>query len=379
MSWPMVSIESVAKVITGKTPPKADSNCFGGNIPFITPSELTDSDYLLKPDTTLTEKGLATTKLIPKNSILVCCIGSLGKMAMADLPVATNQQINSVIFDEDKIYYRFGFYALKLLKNELKNIAPSTTVAIVNKSRFSELKIPRPPLEEQRRIAGILDKASGIRQKREQAVKLGDDFLRATFLDMFGDPVANKKKWPLRKLNDICNNVIDCPHSTPKWVDNGTICIRTSNLSKGGWVWSDKRFVSDETYLERTKRSVVDEGDIILSREGTVGVAAIVPENLKLCLGQRLVQLKLDKNQVIPEYLLSFLLYELDPVRISRVMSGSTSKHINVSELKQLNVMLPSMEEQKLFAKIRNKIIKISTKSNADNFLFEALSSQLLS
>ena len=69
MSWPMVSIESVAKVITGKTPPKADPNCFGGNIPFITPSELTDSDYLLKPETTLTEKGLATTKLIPKNRI----------------------------------------------------------------------------------------------------------------------------------------------------------------------------------------------------------------------------------------------------------------------------------------------------------------------
>ncbi|MBE0148642.1 restriction endonuclease subunit S [Serratia sp. PL7] len=376
MSWPTVSIGSVAKVITGKTPPKADPNCFGGNIPFITPSELTNSDYLLKPETTLTEKGLATTKLIPKNSILVCCIGSLGKIAIANLPVATNQQINSVTFDEDKIYYRFGFYALKLLKNELKNIAPSTTVAIVNKSRFSELKIPHPPLEEQKRIADILDKAAGIRQKREQATKLADDFLRATFLAMFGDPVVNEKKWPLRKLKDVCDNVIDCPHSTPKWVDNGTICIRTSNLSKGGWVWSDKRFVSEDTYLERTKRSVVDEGDIILSREGTVGIAAIVPENLKLCMGQRLVQLKLDKNQVTPEYLLAFLLYELDPVRISRVMSGSTSKHINVSELKQLNVMLPSMKKQKLFSEIRNKIINISNKSNVDSSLFEVLSSQ---
>ncbi|EOT4440521.1 restriction endonuclease subunit S, partial [Escherichia coli] len=206
MSWPMVSIESVAKVITGKTPPKADPNCFGGNIPFITPSELTDSDYLLKPETTLTEKGLATTKLIPKNSILVCCIGSLGKMAIADLPVATNQQINSVIFDDDKIYYRFGFYALKLLKNDLKKIAPSTTVAIINKSRFSELKIPCPPLEEQKRIATILDKADGIHKKREQAIKLADDFLRAKFLEMFGTPANNIHRFPKGTIRDLVDS-----------------------------------------------------------------------------------------------------------------------------------------------------------------------------
>ncbi|MBJ8415317.1 restriction endonuclease subunit S [Citrobacter cronae] len=270
MSWPMVSIESVAKVITGKTPPKADPNCFGGNIPFITPSELTDSDYLLKPDTTLTEKGLATTKLIPKNSILVCCIGSLGKMAMADLPIATNQQINSVIFDEDKIYYRFGFYALKLLKNELKNIAPSTTVAIVNKSRFSELKIPRPPLEEQRRIAGILDKASGILQKREQAVKLGDDFLRATFLEMFGDPVSNPKGWKVRPLKELSLKIAS--GSTPKggskvYVDKGITFFRSQNVWKNDIRLDDVAYIDEKTH-NNLKKSSLKHKDILMTKTG---------------------------------------------------------------------------------------------------------------
>ncbi|MCA4874959.1 restriction endonuclease subunit S, partial [Escherichia coli] len=240
----MVSIESVAKVITGKTPPKADPNCFGGNIPFITPSELTDSDYLLKPETTLTEKGLATTKLIPKNSILVCCIGSLGKMAIADLPVATNQQINSVIFDDDKIYYRFGFYALKLLKNDLKKIAPSTTVAIINKSRFSELKIPCPPLEEQKRIATILDKADGIHKKREQAIKLADDFLRAKFLEMFGTPANNIHRFPKGTIRDLVDSV-NYGTSAKASIDSGEYPIlRMGNITyQGRWDFTDLKYL----------------------------------------------------------------------------------------------------------------------------------------
>lgn len=275
--------------------------------------------------------------------------------------------------------YLFHYVKSEDFVNSLVKLATGANYPAVSDKIIKEQQIKKISLYEQKKISAILDKAEGVLRKREQSIKLIDDFLRATFLQMFGDPVVNEKKWPIKKLEEICDNVIDCPHSTPKWADNGTICIRTSNLSKGGWVWSDTRFVSESTYSERTKRSTVDEGDIILSREGTVGVAAIVPGNLKLCMGQRLVQLKLDKNQVTSEYLLAFLLYELDPIRISRVMSGSTSKHINVSELKKLNVMLPSIKDQKLFSEIRNKIINISKKSNADSSLFEALSSGLLS
>ncbi|EAU0857680.1 restriction endonuclease subunit S, partial [Salmonella enterica] len=307
----MVSIESVAKVITGKTPPKADPNCFGGNIPFITPSELTDSNYLLKPETTLTEKGLATTKLIPKNSILVCCIGSLGKMAMADLPVATNQQINSVIFDEDKIYYRFGFYALKLLKNELKNIAPSTTVAIVNKSRFSELKIPSPPLEEQKRIAAILDKAADICQKREQATKLVDDFLHSIFLEMFGDPVENPKGW---KKDKIKKGVLDI---TSGWSATGENIpcksnefgvLKISSVTSGIFKPEENKVVDCKTIPASKKLIRPKKGDLLFSRANTrelVAAICMVHQDYdNLFLPDKLWSIKLNHELLLPEFFL---------------------------------------------------------------------------
>ncbi|HFS7383677.1 TPA: restriction endonuclease subunit S [Escherichia coli] len=360
MSWPMVSIESVAKVITGKTPPKADPNCFGGNIPFITPSELTDSDYLLKPETTLTEKGLATTKLIPKNSILVCCIGSLGKMAIADLPVATNQQINSVIFDDDKIYYRFGFYALKLLKNDLKKIAPSTTVAIINKSRFSELKIPCPPLEEQKRIATILDKADGIHKKREQAIKLADDFLRAKFLEMFGTPANNIHRFPKGTIRDLVDSV-NYGTSAKASIDSGEYPIlRMGNITyQGRWDFTDLKYL-DLSVKEKDKY-LVKEGDLLFNRTNSkelVGKTAVYEEDRPMAFAGYLIRVRpnsIGNNYYISGYLNS-IHGKITLMNICKSIVGMAN--INAQELQNIEILIPPKHLQDEYEIIYKKIKK---------------------
>ncbi|EKY6442195.1 restriction endonuclease subunit S [Escherichia coli] len=356
----MVSIESVAKVITGKTPPKADPNCFGGNIPFITPSELTDSDYLLKPETTLTEKGLATTKLIPKNSILVCCIGSLGKMAIADLPVATNQQINSVIFDDDKIYYRFGFYALKLLKNDLKKIAPSTTVAIINKSRFSELKIPFPPLEEQKRIATILDKADGIHKKREQAIKLADDFLRAKFLEMFGTPANNIHRFPKGTIRDLVDSV-NYGTSAKASIDSGEYPIlRMGNITyQGRWDFTDLKYL-DLSVKEKDKY-LVKEGDLLFNRTNSkelVGKTAVYEEDRPMAFAGYLIRVRpnsIGNNYYISGYLNS-IHGKITLMNMCKSIVGMAN--INAQELQNIEILIPPKHLQDEYEIIYKKIKK---------------------
>ncbi|EFB9270700.1 restriction endonuclease [Escherichia coli] len=356
----MVSIESVAKVITGKTPPKADPNCFGGNIPFITPSELTDSDYLLKPETTLTEKGLATTKLIPKNSILVCCIGSLGKMAIADLPVATNQQINSVIFDDDKIYYRFGFYALKLLKNDLKKIAPSTTVAIINKSRFSELKIPCPPLEEQKRIATILDKADGIHKKREQAIKLADDFLWAKFLEMFGTPANNIHRFPKGTIRDLVDSV-NYGTSAKASIDSGEYPIlRMGNITyQGRWDFTDLKYL-DLSVKEKDKY-LVKEGDLLFNRTNSkelVGKTAVYEEDRPMAFAGYLIRVRpnsIGNNYYISGYLNS-IHGKITLMNMCKSIVGMAN--INAQELQNIEILIPPKHLQDEYEIIYKKIKK---------------------
>lgn len=228
----------------------------------------------------------------------------------------------------------------------------------VNKDDLFGINIPLPPLAEQKRIARILDVAAAVQAQRRATLTHLDTLLQSTFLHLFGDPVTNPMRWKRISLQKVCERIIDCPHSTPKWQEEGVVCLRTSNLSVGGWNWSDTRYVSEEDYVARTQRSEIIAGDIILSREGTVGIAAIVEPEMRLCMGQRLVQLRPNRKLMTSEFLLRFLLYELDPARIEFIMSGSTSKHLNVKDLRNMEVAVPPLSLQEQFTTFFNRLKK---------------------
>ncbi len=134
---------------------------------------------------------------------MVCCIGSLGKIGIAGGPVVTNQQINSIEFDTTKILPKYGYYACQRLKPTLLSMAPATTVPIVSKSKFGELKIPVPPLPEQRRIAAILDQADALRAERREALAHLDNLTQAIFIEMFGEADQNPQGWPTKPLREL--------------------------------------------------------------------------------------------------------------------------------------------------------------------------------
>ena len=135
--------------------------------------------------------------------MLVCCIGSLGKTGIAGVSLISNQQINAIIFDPIQVEARYGYHAARNLTPLLEHFAPSTTIKIIKKSAFAEFQIPRPPIAEQKRIAGILDAADALRAKRREALAQLDALLQSTFLDMFGDPVTNPMGWEERTLGEL--------------------------------------------------------------------------------------------------------------------------------------------------------------------------------
>ena len=240
-----------------------------------------------------------------------------------------------------------------------------TTRRRISRKNLGKVEIPLPPLAEQRRIARILDTADALRAKRHEALAQLDTLLQSIFLDMFGDPVTNPMGWEEPRLEDLCKKVIDCPHSTPRWTESGVVCLRTSNLGKGEWKWTDTRFVSEEDYTERTRRGQILPNDIILSREGTVGVLALVDDGMRLCMGQRLVQLRVNDSQLAPRFLLNLLLHSLAPEQLGRLMAGSTSKHLNVKELRKLPVLLPPLEIQRRFSAIAESVERQKARQRA--------------
>ena len=151
-SWKTYKIGDIGKIITGKTPKTAIAENYGGDIPFLTPSDDLSSKFAPQTIKTLTQRGLSEVKncLLPTNAICVSCIGSdLGKVVKVTIPTVTNQQFNSVIpnkdFDPDFVYY-----LMTIVGKELNYLSKtSTAVPIVNKTQFSSFEFKAPPLAYQ--------------------------------------------------------------------------------------------------------------------------------------------------------------------------------------------------------------------------------------
>ena len=355
MTVETIRLEKLCSIRSGGTPRRSNTEYYGGNILWAKIQDLGSPDGVIHSTTeTLTEAGLESIggRLFPKGTILLAMYGSVGKVAVAGQEMSTNQAILGIqVEDVERLSSDYLICWLHRIQPELVRSARGVTQKNISATIVRNLQIPLPPLPEQRRIATILDKADAIRRKRQQTLDLADQFLRSAFLDMFGDPVTNPKGWPRVTIKDCAAEIADCPHSTPKWTDEGVVCIRTSNLGRGTWQWDDTRFVSEEEYVERSSRGEAMPGDIVLSREGTVGIAAIVPRDKRLCMGQRLVRVR-PGPELQSEYLLAVLLRLLFPDVIARVMVGSTSKHLNVGEFRRMKIPLPPMGLQERYSSI---------------------------
>ncbi|EBD9255433.1 restriction endonuclease subunit S [Salmonella enterica] len=175
--------------------------------------------------------------------------------------------------------------------------------------------------------------------------------------------------WNVCTLDQISAAIIDCPHSTPKWTEQGFICVRTNQFKPGHLDLNNSRYVSEQTYIERTQRLEPSYGDILYSREGGIlGVACRVPEKVKICLGQRMMLIR-PKVNISSEYLEIVLNSPLITSLAQQMTTGGAAPRINVSTIKGYPIPCPPIEEQ-------NEIIE---KINELNGVCEQLRSRIQS
>lgn len=190
-NWKEFIFKDLGQIITGKTPSTKEKGVFGCDIPFLTPTDITNQRYISTTNRFLSKTGNFSVKkfLLPKNSISVTCIGSdMGKVVINARELITNQQINSIIINSSIVDYLYLYYALKKRKKELLNLGLSgSTMPILNKTAFSNLKISLPPLDEQKRIAGVLgafdDKIELLQKQNTTLENMAKALFKSWFVD----------------------------------------------------------------------------------------------------------------------------------------------------------------------------------------------------
>jgi len=156
-SWIQIRVGEAGICITGNTPSTKDPSNYGGNVPYIKPPQL-NNQIVSVGDETLSDKGAQLARILPKNSILVSCIGNLGRAALNTVPAAFNQQINAII-PSGEIFPKFLFYQVQSseFRKQLEEISTATTISIVNKRNFEKIKINLAPFDEQKRIVAKIE------------------------------------------------------------------------------------------------------------------------------------------------------------------------------------------------------------------------------
>jgi type I restriction enzyme S subunit len=242
---------------------------------------------------------------------------------------------------------------------EINCFAGSTNQIELNKSAFSELALLVPPLPEQRKIAAVLSSVDDAIEASQAVIDQLGVVKKAMMAQLLtrGLPGRHSRfkmteigempeEWEIAKLERLCLAVVDCPHTTPEYVDVGFPVIRTADVIPGRILFRQAKQVSEKTLGERVKRLLPLPGDIFYSREGErFGIAGPVPQGIRTCVGQRMMHLR-----AAPETDPSFLCWLMNaPVVYGQAVAevgGSTSPHVNVGAVKRFLVPRPLKTEQ---------------------------------
>jgi restriction endonuclease S subunit len=226
-------------------------------------------------------------------------------------------------------------------------------------SIYSQFPIPLPPLETQKRIAQILDDAQALKSKTELLLKEYDALAQSIFLDMFGDPVTNPKGFFVKCLKEFYvneKNGIKCGPfggalKKEEYVDEGIAVWNMDNISKNGVLNHEINLWIDEEKFQKLKSYSVINGDIIISRAGTVGKMCVVDSSFKKSIiSTNLIRLRLNQERLLPLYFSSLMNYFKD--RVGRLKTGSEGSftHMNTGVLNELNFPYPPISLQNQFA-----------------------------
>ncbi|EMO0276326.1 restriction endonuclease subunit S [Aquipseudomonas alcaligenes] len=382
------TLEDVCSIKSGGTPSRGTDSYWVGSIPWAKISDLEASGdgYISDTEEHISEEGLEAIRgrIFDDGTLLFAMYGSVGKAAIVRGSVSTNQAILGIKPDASRLDLSYLKFWLRSQQHKFDQDAQGVAQKNLSAGYVRSLEIPLPPLPEQKRIAAILDKADGIRRKRQQAIQLADDFLRAVFLDMFGDPVTNPKGWETKALKDISRIQIG-PFGTQlhkeDYIEGGIPLVNPTHIVKGQIAPKNDLTISAQKHAELPEYHL-KVGDIIMGRRGEMGRCAVVTEkeNGWLC-GTGSLFVRPNKAGIFSEYLNKFLSSDAIKSHLESESLGSTMPNLNKTIVGSIKVPVPSELVLEQFAKIKEKALgaKAMYSKFCDELIFEAISQKAFS
>lgn len=293
---------------------------------------------------------------IQKDDILLTIVGTIGRAAIVkDLSNKfTIQRSVGILRMKDSVLpeYCYQYILSNQFQRELTQGAHGLAQSGIYLGELGKKLIPIPSFSIQQKIAEILTSVDISIQKTDQIIKKTEILKKGLLEKLF-----ELEKRNFYKLSEVCWEIVDCPHTTPKYKDYGDfLVVRTPNVRNGELNLKDALYTDEETYNDRIRRYIPKPGDVLLTREAPAGETCLVPKNLKLCLGQRMMCLRPDNTKLLPQYLAYSFYSPIVKRLFQKKSSGTTVFHFNVSEIRKLSIPIPNLDRQQEVVEILRSI-----------------------
>lgn len=250
--------------------------------------------------------------------------------------------IRSKEFDTKYLYYQLNRHEHFLAFNNGENQTN------LRKDDILECPLIKPTMEEQKRMVSELDLAFSELEKVNR--NLSDNILNAKSIyqselnRIFTDKGEN---WETKLLKEVCEKITDGTHQTPKYFDSGNIFLSSKNVTSGFIDWENIKYIDEKQHLEMQKRVSPKIGDILLAKNGTTGVAAMVDRDVTFDIYVSLAWLR-SKGEVLPEFLLSFVNSPIAKKQFNHRLKGIGVPNLHLEEIREVEICFPKSKDEQI-------------------------------
>ena len=356
----MARLEEICAINMGQSPDSSTYNEDGNGLPFFQGNADFGEIY-----PAVRMWCSEPTKIAREKDILISVRAPIGALNIANCECCIGRGLAALTVNEDICAQEYLWHALSGKVDELNSKGTGSTFKAINKKTLSETEIPLPPIDEQRKIAAILDKVSDLIAKRQQQLDKLDEMIKARFMEIFGDSETNTKNWRVFPMSKICSvgsskRIYQSEQSSsgvPFWrISDLTSLITTGTVTP-------ELYIPEERYKElKTQGQVPAPGDILITSRGTLGQCYIVKVNDRFYFQDGMISwLSGYMDGVTPLYISYLFTMPGFRKQIDSMQAGSTVAYLSITMIKKLKVMLPDIESQQQFASFVSKTEKTKT------------------
>ncbi|MFZ2664143.1 MAG: restriction endonuclease subunit S [Patescibacteria group bacterium] len=357
-NWEIKKLSDVCTIVNGGTPDTAVKRYWGDPLLWITPKDMGKSEQIFVDDTArkITMEGLknSSAKLLPVNSVILSSRAPIGHLAINTKEIATNQGCKGLVPHKELDTF-YLYYFLKNSVGLLNELGSGTTFKELSGTKLSTVEIPLPDRAEQLRIVTKVGEIFENADKEKRIAEINLENIKElyrnysqTVFEHTGD------NWETKRLKEVCEKITDGTHQTPSYYENGYIFLSSRNVTSGKVNWDNVKYIDEKQHTEMHKRVSPRIGDILLAKNGTTGVGALVDRDVSFDIYVSLALLRVT-NDITPEYLLYFVNSPFAKKQFNKRLKGSGVPNLHLQEIKEVVISFPKSKQEQNTTVLRLK------------------------